>query len=101
MSRLEQLEKLYKADQADPFVTYGIALEHAKLGRYEKAIAWLDTTLRLDPHYHYAYFQKAQALSDLGRDDEARAAAQAGLNQARAADDEKARGELEQLLATL
>jgi tetratricopeptide (TPR) repeat protein len=70
--RLEQLKKLHAADPADPFCTYGIALEIAKTGQVDEALSWLDKTLELDPHYCYAYFQKGKILSGVGRSSEAR-----------------------------
>lgn len=96
--RLEQLEKLHAADPADPFLTYGIALEHAKAGRSEQAIDWLDKTLALDVNYHYAYFQKARALGELGRDDEAKQVLRSGIELAQQANNEKAQRELTELL---
>ncbi len=83
--RLAQLEKLHAADPHDPFVTYGVALEHAKAQRFEDAIAWLDKTLSLDRHYCYAYYQKAKAYSELGEDDQAKATLHAGIAAAREA----------------
>ncbi len=71
--RLEQLRKLHAADPADPFCTYGIALEIAKTGQVEEALTWLDKTLQLDPHYCYAYFQKGKILANAGRGAEAKA----------------------------
>lgn len=81
--RLAQLTRLHETDRADPFVTYGIALEHLKAGDPRQAIDWLDRTLTIDPHYHYAYFQKAKALTELGREDDARRTLDAGIADAK------------------
>ena len=81
--RLEQLKKLHAADPADPFCTYGIALEINKAGQVEEALAWLDKTLELDPHYCYAYFQKGKILGDAGRGSEARAILTQAIEMAR------------------
>lgn len=99
--RLTQLEQLHAGDPNDPFVTYGIALEHFKLGDHTAALDWLDQTLALDSHYCYAYFQKAKVLSDRGDDDEARAALETGMKAAIEAGDEHARGEMAELMETL
>ena len=99
--RLNQLKKLHEADPSDPFLTYGIALEHGKAGELEEAVHWLDQTLSLDEHYHYAYFQKGKMLAELGRDDEARTVLREGISQARAAGDAKAEGELNELLESV
>jgi tetratricopeptide (TPR) repeat protein len=99
--RLEQLQKLYETDPSDPFVPYGIALELGKTEAYDQAVAWLDSALQIDPHYHYAYFQKAKMLSAAGRADEAKQVIDQGMVKAAEAGNEKARGELEELLASL
>ncbi|MFW6059186.1 MAG: tetratricopeptide repeat protein [Phycisphaeraceae bacterium] len=81
--RLAQLEKLYEADPDDPFVPYGIALEHAKTGDHDAALHWLDRTLEIDVDYCYAWYQKGRILDEAGRPDEARAALQQGITQAK------------------
>ncbi|MEM1108282.1 MAG: tetratricopeptide repeat protein [Planctomycetota bacterium] len=95
--RLEQLTKLLAADPEDADVPYMIALEHAKADDPEAAVEWLDKALNLDPSYHYAYFQKAKMLSELGEDDDALAAVDAGVAKATADGNAKAVGELQEL----
>ncbi|MEM7625123.1 MAG: tetratricopeptide repeat protein [Planctomycetota bacterium] len=95
--RLEQLLKLHAADPDDADVPYMIALEHAKADDPAEAIAWLDRALALDPGYHYAYFQKAKMLSELGEDEDARAVLDQGIARASADGHAKAVGELEEL----
>ena len=99
--RLEQLQKLLQADPQDADVPYMIALEHAKAGDPAAAADWLDKTLALDGSYHYAYFQKAKMLSELGEDDQALAAVDAGIAKASADGNAKAVGELEELKLAL
>lgn len=99
--RLEKLIKLHDADPDDPELTYMLAMEHSKLERLDEALRWLDRTIELDPHYHYAYFQKGKMLAALNRDTEARQAIQRGLDQANTAGDAKASGELAELLASM
>ncbi len=102
--RLTQLLKLHQLDPADPFCTYGIALEHAKTGATETALDWLDKTLALDALYCYAYYQKAKMLNQLGKREDAKAAVKAGLEAARkskAPEAAKAQSELASLLETL
>ena len=96
--RLKQLTRLYEADPADTFVCYGIGLEHAKHGRLDEAIEWLDKTLDLDAHYCYAYFHKAKLLSEAGDLATARAVLEAGSRMAQEAGDDHARSEIEELL---
>jgi tetratricopeptide (TPR) repeat protein len=84
--RLAQLQKLHAADPRDPFLTYGIALEVAKTGAIDDAIAWLDKTLALDAKYCYAYFQKGKMLDEKGETDAARAVLKTGIAIAQTAD---------------
>jgi len=95
--RLTQLCKLHEADPGDADVPYMIALEHAKAEGHATAVDWLDKTLALDPGYHYAYFQKAKMLSELGEDQDALAALDAGIARATADGHAKAVSELEEL----
>ena len=99
--RLDQLGKLYEADPSDPFVTYGMALEHAKTHAYEQAVAWLDKTLQLDAHYCYAYYQKARILSEQGDDESARTVLDDGMAAAASDGDDHARSEMAELRESL
>ena len=95
--RLTQLSKLYDADANDPFLTYGIALEHGKLGNFSEALTWLDKTVALDEHYCYAYFQQAKMHEEEGNTPQALAAIELGIQKSQACGDEKAAGELAEL----
>lgn len=98
--RLAQLLKLRDADADDPFVAYGIAMEHAKTGDHDKAIHWLDETINLDRQYCYAWYQKAKMLSAQGDDAAARQVLTEGMDIAREAGDDHARSEMAELLDT-
>ena len=95
--RLEQLKKLHAADPNDPFLTYGIALELAKVDALEEALTWLDQTLARDANYCYAYYQKAKMLSEMGEDKQAQTAISQGLEAAKRVGDDKAHSELMEL----
>jgi tetratricopeptide (TPR) repeat protein len=97
--RLAQLTKLLDADPNDPFLTYGIAMEHGKVDRFDEAIHWLDRTLSIDPKYCYAYYQKAKMLDAQGDTDQARAVLDDGMTAAAAAGDAHAREEMAELRA--
>lgn len=99
--RLAQLQTLHDADPDDPDLTYMIAMEHSKAEQLDEALRWLDRTIQLDAHYHYAYFQKGKLLGALNRDTEAREVIQLGLDRANAAGDSKASGELAELLVSM
>ena len=93
--------KLRNADPDDADVPYMIGLEHAKADDPAAAIRWLDTTLQLAPGYHYAYFQKAKMLSELGEDDQARAVLDQGISRAQQDNHHKAVSELQELRAAI
>lgn len=95
--RLEKLTQLHAADPSDADLPYMIALEHSKAGDTAETIAWLDKALAINPHYHYAYFQKAKALDDDGETDDALAVLDEGIAKATEAGDAKALGELQEL----
>lgn len=99
--RLEQLQTMHAADPHDPDLAYMIALEHGKAEAFTDAITWLDRTLTLQPTYHYAYFQKAKMLDQLGEDDDALSTLDAGIASATRHHDPKALGELQELRAAM
>jgi len=99
--RLEQLTKLHDADPSDADLPYMIALEHGKAGDALTAITWLDKAIALNPHYHYAYFQKAKMLDQEGETDDALAVLDQGIAQASAVGDGKALGELQELRSVM
>lgn len=99
--RLTTLEQMHGADPADADLPYMIAIEHGNAERFDDAIAWLDKTLALNDHYHYAYFQKAKMLSELGEDEDAVIVLDQGIAKAANANDGKALGELQELRGML
>lgn len=99
--RLDKLLALHHADPHDADVLYMIALEHAKAQRHDDAVAWLDRTIAQDARYHYAYFQQAKSLSELGQLAKAKAVLTRGLKQARDDGNGKALGELSALLESM
>lgn len=99
--RLPQLQALHAADPDDADLPYMIGVEHGNAERFDEAIIWLDKALALDPHYHYAYFQKAKMLSELGEDGDAVTVLDEGIAKAAAANDGKALGELQELRGML
>lgn len=94
MSRIEQLRRMWDADQTDPDVPYMIAQEHGTAGDHAEAITWYDHCLDVDPDYHYAYYHKARALEAMGRAGEAAGVLRDGLERARDAGNAKAADEL-------
>lgn len=94
MPTIEQLQSLLASSPDDPFLMYGLALEHAKAGRHDDAIDWFDRCLAIDPASCYAYYHKARSLESLARFDDAAATLRAGIEQAQAQHDAHAQAEL-------
>src|SRR6185503_17174221 len=92
--RLAQLQSLLQAEPNDVFCLYGIAMEHARQGRFEEAIACYDRALAVDPAYCYAYFHKAKAQEEAGDQAGACKTLQEGLMRSKAAGDSKAANEI-------
>ena len=99
--RLDALRKLHDADPRDAELPYMIAMEHSKAGRHEDAVEWFDKALALSASMHYAYFQKAKSLSALSRDTEARQTLTLGLTRATSDGNQKAAGEIADLLDSM
>ena len=95
--RLEQLQKLHVLDPDDADLPYMIALEFGKAGDTEQAIDWLNKTIALNAHYHYAYFQKAKMYDEDGEGADALVTLDEGIAMATEAGDAKALGELQEL----
>lgn len=101
MPSIEQLQRLEAIDPKDPFVPYAMALELAKTGDHDQAIAAFDRCLALDPDYLYAYFHKARSLDAAGRRADAVGVLEIGAEKAAKAGDAKAHSELSEYLAQM
>ncbi len=101
MPERKKLEKLLKEDPDDVFLNFGLAMELAKRGLAEEALARFDRVLELDPAYLAAYSQKSAVLIAEGRRDEARVVLEAGVKAARAANDAHIAAEMQKTLDTL
>ena len=99
--RIDKLLAFHHAAPKDDFAPYALAQEYLKLGRVDEALEWIATTLAIRPDHAYAFYQKARALSEAGRDDEARVAIEEGILAARRSGDAKAESELGELRDTL
>ena len=99
MTRMEQLHRLLERTPNDPFLLYGIALEHKKAGEGRAAIEWLDKTIATDAKYCYAYYQKGQCQESLNDFEGAATTYRTGIAAARQVGDAKAEGELSQALS--
>lgn len=101
VSRRERIEAMLLDDPADPFLHYSLALELEKEGRHDESLAQFTGLMADATPYVPAFFMAAQQLVRLGRVAEARTALRNGIEQARAAGDTHAAGEMSELLASL
>jgi tetratricopeptide (TPR) repeat protein len=92
--RIQQLQAILEREPGDAFCLYGLAMEYAKLGRSEEAIAFFDRTLAANPDDAYAYFHKAKTLEQAGDTAAARQTLERGLEVARRISDMKAVSEI-------
>ena len=100
-NRLQQLQRMLEKSPGDPFLLYGIALEHKKVGELDRAVEFLDRTIQADPGYCYAYYQLGQVREMAGDEDGARRVYRDGIDAATKKGDAHARGEIEAALDLL
>lgn len=99
--RLAFLEKLVADGKADSFGHYAYALELKSLGRVDDAVSAFDALRAKDPAYVPMYLMCGTMLLDAGRPDQARDWLVQGEQNASAAGDVKALGEIRDALARL
>lgn len=100
-SRKQKILEMLAEDPTDPFLRYGLAMEHAGAGEHAEAVRCLEELIRDTPDYVPAYVQAGQLLARLGHDDEARAVYRAGIDAARKAGDAHAAEEMTSFLDVL
>jgi tetratricopeptide (TPR) repeat protein len=77
--RMAKLQELLQRAPGDPFLLYGLAMEHKKLSDYAKSLSYLQQTLDKDPSYIAAYHQRAEVYELAGDLDKARDAYHEGI----------------------
>lgn len=100
-TRREILEEFVVQDPEDAFSRYALALELEKEGNDQGAVAQLQEVIARDPGYVAAYYHLGRLLARAGVIDEARDAYRRGLVAATAANDQRARSEMQEALETL
>jgi predicted Zn-dependent protease len=103
---MEQIEALLADDPHDPFLRYGLAMEHSSQGDDATAVQHLRDLIALNPDAPYipAFLMCGQALVRLGKEGEAAAVLKQGIAAATRAGTPEAlhaRGEMDGLLATV
>lgn len=99
--RMQQLRAMLQKEPNDPFLLYGIGMEHKKADEHAEAVAYFDRTLAADAGYSYAYFQKGQTYELMGDTESARRAYREGIDAAKRKGDAHAAGEIETALMML
>ena len=92
---------MLREEPGDPFLMYGLAMEHQREGDDGAALALFTRLQQGEPPYVPAFFRCGQMLVDLGRIEEARTALRHGIEQARLQGDAHAAGEMSELLMDL
>ena len=100
-TRLDILKQMVAANSKDSFARYALAMEFANSGNLEQAVAEYRDLLQTNPNYAAAYYHGGQALTKLGRLEEARALYRQGIEATTRTGDLHTRSEIEAALATL
>jgi tetratricopeptide (TPR) repeat protein len=95
------LQQLVSRNPKDSFALYGLAMEYANSGDYDKALEQFRALCEVNPNYSYAYYQAGRVLTKQGRIEEARAWYERGIEATTRSGDQHAKGEIEAALAEL
>jgi tetratricopeptide (TPR) repeat protein len=100
-NRLQMLTKFLEQNPGDAFARYGLAMEYAKTGQTEHALAEFGRLLELHPDYTNGYFMAAQTLERNGRTPEAKKMLEQGVEAARRTGNKHALAEMSGMLEEL
>ncbi len=98
MAKIDQIRKMLASDPDDLLLNYALAMELLNAGEADESLARFDRVIQIDPAYSAAHMQKAKALIDLGRRDEARTVLEKGITAAEQRGDLHARDKMAELL---
>lgn len=101
VNRRAQLEEFLQQNPNDAFARYGLAMELMRSGDSEAALAQFTQLQQQHPGYPAGFQQAGQLLLSLGRNSEAQALLQRGLQAAAIAGDRHAASEIQGLLDEL
>jgi predicted Zn-dependent protease len=99
--KLAGLREILALDAKNSFARYGIAMELAKQGEIDAALAEFTTLLNDHPDYTAGYFMAAQTLSNAGRTPEAIARLKEGVSCAARTGNRHALSEMQGMLDEL
>src|SRR6266446_6201856 len=100
-TRKQQIEEMLADDPNDPFLRYGLAMEHVGAGDDAAATSCLQALIAVAPDYVPAYQQLGQTLLRQGRSAEAREAWRRGVEAAQKTGNLHARDEMQGFLDSL
>ena len=101
MTRIEQLEGLMAREPDDAFLNFGLAIELAKLKRFDESVSRFDRVLEIDPNYIAAHHHKALTLVAKGDVAAAKQELERGVQAAGACGEMHAKSEMSELLDSL
>lgn len=101
MDRIQQLKAYLATSPTDSFLQHALGLEYIKLGEEEQAKLVFEELLAANPGYVGTYYQLGKLLEKTGQTEEAVRVYQEGMQQATAAGDQHAFGELRAALEDL
>lgn len=100
-NRVTLLTQFLEQNPSDAFARYGLAMEHARLGQAEPALAQFNKLLELHPDYTNGYFMAAQTLERAGRTAEAKKMLENGIEAAKRTGNKHALSEMSGMLEEL
>lgn len=99
--RIEAMKQFIEQAPDNPFPRYALAMEFKSAQRLEEAVDTLGHLATHAPDYVATYLQWGMLLEQLGREDEARRAFEAGIEWAGKKGDQHALSELQGALSAL
>ena len=100
-SRLQYIQEMLEKEPDDSFLHYALSLEYAKLNDMGKAIELLEQLIITDPAYLGAYYQLGKYYEQVGKPQLAEETYQKGVTIAKAQNNRKTLGELNEALMLL
>ena len=101
MDKLAGLREILSVEPNNSFARYGVAMELARQGEIEAALAEFAVLIERDPNYTPAYQMAAQTLASAGRTQEAIERLRGGVASAERAGNRHAMSEMQGMLDEL
>ena len=101
MDKIQGLREILNLEPSNSFARYGLAMELARTGELEAALAEFANLQERDPAYTAGYFMAAQTLAANGRTLEAIDRLKLGIESARSQGNRHAMSEMQAMLDEL